>query len=516
MKQIFTNAAKVFCGMMMLCTPNIPAKADVVISKVFYAGTTQKGNTKNYSGGEEYIELYNNDSKEYDIAGMCIGLIESEATTGAYLASDRTDNEVKLKQVFQIPDDGARMLPPYTSVIIAACAKDHSADAENGPDLSKADYSFGNMAGDAENVTKLNLLFSFNANTKVVNLTNGGDAGIILIAKKNVSKLAYNDESKFVFANGKTSGSKYLPFNAYYAMDAVEILKTKDTNGVYAPDLTRKRLKPSFDNSCVMADQKMLRDGYIAYRKTALNNDGQKYLYDTNDSSVDFQISKNTAPGSYDDNEIFDSHETITIPESGYLPFNSDKYFFTDKGVHVAYVNITSGVIKFIDSNGHAAIANNAPYMLVGIPGEHTVFYTSAKRTIASAGVNNWIKEGDENYANGVLTVTTKNRYPMKFVNEKSNPRFVADAIDSNQQTLRIDVEKEGRFYIRVTDTKMTESPIVWGGITPEQIATGVEHVITEHVVKHDNAVYNIMGMKMTNGVKPRGLYIKNGKKFVY
>lgn len=485
----------------------------MIISKVFYAGTTKAGATTNYTGGEEYIELHNNSGNEIDIAGYYIGLIESEAADGAYLAADQTNYEVKLKQVFQFPDNKPIMVAPWSNILIAACAIDHSAVAQNGPDLSKADFTFGNMAGDNPDIPALSLVFSFNSGTKAINLTNGGDAGVILIKKSNGKYIYADDQSKWVYANGKTKGSQYLPFNTAYALDCVEILKTKQTDGVYSVDPARKRLSDTRDKGYVPADKKMMRDGFVAYRKTAVNNNGNKMLYDTDNSCVDFLISGTITPKEYDDEESGVTEVRINIPESGYLPFNADKYFFTPDNVYVSYVSISKGELRFNHYPGRSVIASNSPYILVGSPGEHTIYYTEAQRTLATAGADNWISDTDEKYKDGVLTVTTRNRFPMKFVNEKGNVRFVRDCIGGNNQTLRIDVEKEGRFYINLTTFDENEVSIPWGGITPDEVS-GVRAVIPASADFSDD-IYNLQGMKVDAEVLSPGIYIRNGKKFI-
>lgn len=505
---------------MLLSSTSISAQStpaatnQMVISKVFYAGTTQKGSTKNYTGGEEYIELHNNTGKAVDIAGMYIALVESESSTGAYLAKDRTNNEVKLKQVFQIPEDKAVEVAPWGTVVLAACAIDHSSAAENGADLSKADFEFGGMANDNPDVPNLNLIYSFNANTKAVNLTNGGDASLLIVSKKNGDKYLkdYSEES-LVFPNGKTSGSKYLPFNAYYSMDAVDILKTTLTDGIYAPNPDRKRISEGQDKGFVKADQKMNKDGYIAYRKTALNHNGDLYLFDTGDSREDFAISNTIAVKEYDKTESGVTEVKVTIPESGYLPFKAEKYFFTEKGLYTCYVNISGGAVKFISQPGDSVIASNSAYVLVGAPGEHTVKYTTANRTVATAGIDYWIEDGNEYYSNGefIYTGTTK-YYPMKFVNEKGNARFVRDLVGDNPKSMKIDIEKEGRFYIKLNYFNEEETVIKWGGITPEEVATGISTVTSKPA---SDAVFTLQGVRVSADKLSRGAYIKNGKKFL-
>jgi hypothetical protein len=494
------------------------ASGDIVISKVFYAGTTLKGSNRTYNGGEEYIELHNNGNTEVDLAGLYIGLVESEGNTGAYLAGDITEpaNGVALKQLFQIPTDKVYAIAPRGTVVIATAAIDHSGEAENGPDLSRADFEFGGHANDNPDVPNLVLKFTFNDKIQGANITNGGDAGIMIFSEKNGdSKLGYDNPDNLVYANGKTIGNQYLKVNGYYAMDAVEILKNKNVNGVWTADSTRKRFNDGRDKGYILTSESMIKDGFVAYRRTALNTDGEFYLYDTNNSSVDFTVSNTIAPKAYDEEEYGTTEATVVIPESGYLPFKAPKYFFTGKDLYIAYVNISAGSIKFNSFPGNSVVASNSVYVLVGAPGEHVIHYTEADRTLHTAGSNNWIEDGDDHYLNGVYTATKTNRYPMKFVNEKGNVRFVRDMQDNNPKTMNIDVESEGRFFIEVTSYDESENEIRWAGITPEEvIALGVGAVtITDK--QSDKAVYNLQGVKMNTNNLPKGIYIRGGKKFV-
>lgn len=511
MKRLTSKFAVALLSMSLL---TINAHADMVISKIYYAGTTQAGNNKNYTGGEEFIELHNNSATEYNIAGMYIGLIESESSTGAYLAKDRTNYEIKLKQVYQIPEDKDYIVAPWATVVIAACAIDHSQVAQNGPDLSKADFEFGGMAIDNDKVPNLNLIFSFNDKVKAVNITNGGDAGFVLISKKNGSKLTAADESTFVYANGKTSGNRYLPFNAYWAMDAVEILKTKLTDGKYVIDAERKRLSDIQDAGYVNADQKMNKDGYIAYRKTALNHNGDILLYDTQNSTLDFKISNTIGVKAYDSEADGVTEATVTLPESGYLPFNASQYFYTGNDLYIAYVNVKQGLVTFNSYNGNSVIANNGVYVLVGKPGEHTIYYTEAQRNLATSGANSWISDDNEFYTPGSYVYTgSSKRYPMKFVNEKGHVRFVRDMIANNPKSMKIDIETEGRYFINLTYLNEEENSIAWGGITPDEVATGISTPTTTRPTS--THTYNLQGMQVNGDQLASGIYIRDGKKIM-
>lgn len=505
-------AAALFFLMMLAANAN----AQFVISKVFYAGTKTIADGKNYTNFPEYIELHNNTATDANIGGTYICLVESETSTGAYLAKDReTGYEVKLKQVFQIPDE-EYMVPAYSSVIVAANPIDHTA-AINGQNLSKAEFAFPGKTADVAGVKYLDLKYSYAATVGFFNIVNGGDASILIVKKSNGSKLPLTDESAWVFANGKDKGNKYVPFNAYYAMDAVEILKAKKNTATdkYEVDATRKRFSDSQDAGFIQVPEteSMLRDANVVYRKTALNmGDGKKYLLDTGNSSNDFAVSNTVGTKQYDETESGITETfTVTIPESGFLPFKAEHNFFTEKGVNIGYVSISSGNASFNDKAGNATIATNSAFLLIGQPGEHTVKYTSAPRILASAGADSWIADGDDKYADGVLTITTKNRFPMKFVNEKGNPRFVSDPVDGNNQKLKIDIATEGRFYIN--HTVGTVSELKWEGIMPEDVPSGIHSAIVNVAANAD--VFNLQGVKMNSTTLPAGIYVKGGKKFV-
>ncbi len=489
----------------------------ILISKVYYAGTIEKGGTKVYTGGEKYIVLHNNTNTEYDLAGMGIGLIESESSTGAWTAGSITTPSyaVALKQLYKIPDTNPVIIKPWGDLVIATSAINHTDLAEKGADLSKADFEFGGEDNDNADTPNLELLHTYNEKTTKVNLAAGGDAGVMIFSATNLKAIAPGTSSAYTYAQGKTSGSKYLVISGYKSMDAVEILRNKKQNDTYQADASRKRINNTQDAGYVLTSEAMYKDGFVAYRKTALNHDGNYFLYDTNNSTTDFTVSNTIQPTEYNTVADGTTEVKVTIPESGYLPFNAEKAFFGGKDISVAWVSSSATSTNFNSVVGDSMVCNASPFILVGTPGEHTIYYTEATRNLTSAGANNWISEDEKNYENGVYTVTTRNRYPMKFVNEKGNVRFVADFNDGKNQTLNIDVEKEGRFYIRLAQATTNGQEIKWVGVTPEEVvATGIEEAkaVTK---KTNNAVYNLQGVKVNADKLVKGIYIQNGKKFV-
>lgn len=494
---------------------NTSISGRLVISKVFYAGTTQIGSSKNYNGGEEYVELYNNSADTLQIGGTYIGLVESESSTGAYPAGTITTptGGIALKQLYRIPSTYTDSIMPYHSVLIASSAIDHSSLSQNGPDLSKADLEFANPTTDNPAVPNLELVYSFLSSVTAFNLTNGGDASILLFPSSFEGKL---NLTSLVYAQGKTAGSQYLTVNSFYCTDAVEILKSKidTTTGIYSADSTRKRIDDSYDAGYVITptDATMNKDGNVVYRKTALNYNGSITLYDTNNSETDFTVSKTIAPRAY--NEIPDgtTDTTIVIPESGYLPLYTSSKFFGGNDVFISYVNISSGQLKYLSYPGNSIITGTAAYIIIGAPGNHTLKLTKADRTVKTSGSDYWLFDNDDKYVNGVYTTTTKNRYPVKFVNEKGNVHFATAWVDGNNKTMQINPETDGRFF-----TLLTVAPtgdIAWAGATPADVAAGISNAIITKASEVNNIIYDLTGRKI-NKISKKGIYISNGKKFV-
>lgn len=490
------------------------ATSGIVISKVFYAGTTQAESNKNYTAGEEYIELHNNTANALNVAGCYIGLVESENGTGAYPAGSIGANTVVLKQLYQIPGDTV-VMQPWGTLTIATAAIDHSSAAKNGPDLSKADFEFGGESNDNPAVPNLTQVFTYVSTMTKVNLTNGGDCSLLLFPASFSSHIDLTDS--LTYANGKTKGSQYLKVNSYYAMDGVEILKTKADGDDYVVDATRKRLTTSKDSGYVDPHLNMLRNGYVAYRKTALAYDGNIYLYDTDNSTRDFEISATVKPGEYDTTASGVTDLTVTIPESGYLAVDVAKPFFTDNGIYVTTVNVSrrnlnageAGGVTFNSNRGDSLLFSEGTYILVGTPGDKTLHLSDARRMISSAGSLNWLEDNDEKLSGGVFTESRSGRYPMRFVNETGNVRFIADNDNGNTKTMKFDATTDSRAYI---EALAEVSEIKLGGITPAGVVTGISSITAQPAA---DAVYNLQGVRVDASSLPKGIYIKAGRKFV-
>lgn len=265
----------------------------LVISKVFYAGMKDV-NKKNYLAAQ-YIELYNQGDEAVDIAGMYLGLVESNASpayTLEQIASGFQDSVVVLKQLFRIPAATPHLVEPGQSVVITNSAIDHTANVGTPMNLSDADYEAKDAQGKTLNNPATPAL-ELVAISKM-NIGQGGPTGVVLFR----SNAAVNSWQK-VYNYGKTSGSQWLAAGISQILDGVDILKYKNTGTI---DLATKRLLPAIDAGATYIHSASGYNGETVYRKksTRKGAKGQYILQDTNNSTNDFAVSSTLTPRNYE------------------------------------------------------------------------------------------------------------------------------------------------------------------------------------------------------------------------
>lgn len=525
----------------------LPASAissgELVISKVFYAGSTEKGATKTYAKGQ-FIELFNNSDKDLDLSGLYIALVESEATTGAYtvavnesgayVGNAALNSKVAVKQLFRIPTTANFTLAAHRSMVIANTAIDHSQLAEVGHDLSQADFEFGDPTGavaDNEAVPNLEVVYTYlstgKANDNVVNLLQGGDCSLMILDTKLEGK--FNLESDLVFANEKTSGNKYLPLYTYYAVDCVDLLKVKkQADESLQADLLRKRFSTSLDAGYASVQSVTGKNGEVLYRRTAVNNDGVLTLMDSNNSSQDFASAVGYGVAQYEEQPVLGEAITVVIPETGVLPFYSAQNLTGTRASHlnIMYLNgsSTKDDLTYNTYLAYSTIKQSGACLLIGEPGEHVIYTTPAQATVRTSGICNWATDDDEKFQDGVVTITQKNRQLYRFVNEAGNLHFVRDeAFAPEYKSLTL--SGNDRFYLSVTNavanaiaathgaTGYTDlAKIAFTADVPAITTTNIE--LTPAAKAQDEAVYDLMGRKIS-GQPTRGIYVSGGRTFV-
>jgi hypothetical protein len=503
-----------------------PDGGNIIISKVFYSAS-KGAESGNYPYGQ-YIELFNNSADTVNVAGLYVGLIESESGKNAYTADTiaqddalkaQFNGKVVLKQVFQIPAAEPRLLASGESLILCNSAIDHTALAQVGHDLSKADYEVKTINTKYQHndaVPALDLVFTFNASTDFMNLSYSGPCSIVLL--KNNAKAI--DLTNPVFALGKDKGNQYVLGNLYYCVDAVDILNNVKNKGV---DPTTKRLNSTYDAGFAATVTAGTYTGETVYRKTAFAS-GRTFLFDTNNSSTDFASSATIQPRAYDTEVAGLSEATIVIPETGYLVFRPEKTFFGPRNLTFTYLtgNQKNSDLTYNNFPGDSLLLAETNYIAIGVPGTYTVRLSEAQPM--QKVPSNMLTWSDDDTKE--LTGGQKNRSIYKFQNQPSGVGFqrVPQAADGGYNVA--DFTDGNRLYLTLTPAMVTafwqacgaESEVAfdyipWHGPTPDQYA-GIQHLSTSGQHSALPAYYDLTGRRIT-GKPSRGLYIDKatGKK---
>ena len=490
--------------------------ADLVISKVFYAGSTRlNGATpKNYMN-HLYIQLYNNSDKELELQGIYVALANSDAAANAWTAADMTEeNNMKgmavVKQIFRISPDASYVLQPGKSVVIAQCAIDHSEIAEGGVNLSDADFeckSQNNAYKDYHNeaVPELQLVKTFGT-ADFINFMNPGPFGIVLLAAD--TKI---DECATTFGKGKTTGNVYTIVPMSKSIDCVDIVKQK------TPSADDKRFIDSYDKGFICTADPGTFNAQAVVRKTAfVCSDGRVVLFDTNDSSVDFESTDDLSTRTYS-TEVKGLSETmqITIPESGYLAINPEKPFCASKELTFVYLNATNNAattdMTYYEFPGDATLLIKGAWIAVGQPGDYMLKLSESQGVMRtrSSGMA-WSDEDTK-------SVSQANRMFYKFQNEKGNVGFKrVDAVDGkyNQATF----SDGDRLYYLLTEavadkiaaangaTDHTDLGFIqWHGAAPQAVAFEVEagSVAAFNAVENGKSVKLLLNNARVNAFNP-------------
>ena len=495
----------------------------MVVSKVYYNGMKNDAGKAYLSAS--YIELYNNSADTLDIAGMYIGMAESMSaadnawTVDAMVAEGKKDS-VALKQIYQIPTDAVYRVDPGQSIVITNAAFNHTSVAATAPNLENADFevkSQNNLYKDChnENVPALVTVHTCTATMDFINFVTTGPGAIVLLAH-NLDIAKCSDG----FQRGKTSGNalKFVP--NYKILDAVDVVaNTKNA----APSAEQKRISTSYDAGFISQATAGGNNAEAIVRKTAfIGNDGRITLFDTDNSSVDFEVTTDLAIRSYSQQVSGLSESAITIPESGYLAINMEKPFCAGPDLTFVHVNAsnkdTTKDLTYYEFPGDSLLLIKGPWIAVGKPGSHAIKLSESQGLMKSrSSMVNWADEDTK-----TVKQTDRMIYKFKAENGKVGFERVADTDGKYNQATFTDAD---RLHIIVTEAIADKiaaangatshsdlSFITWHGITPEQMATGVDCI----QVKADalqKAIFNLQGQKLTRLQK--GLNIVNGKKIL-
>lgn len=275
----------------LLLTTTLSVKRDIVISKIYAAGS-KDNNNKRYVAGQ-YIELYNQSNDSVDVAGLYIGLLETDvpqAYTLENLKTNYADSVVLVKQVFRIPTDKSYKVAPGGTVLLVNSAIDHSLNSPLEHSLLNADFEAKDVKGKMLNnpeVPALQNVFNIYSGISYMNILTTGQGVVIFRSSADISQL------KLTYKFGKTSGTQYGLLPKRYIIDGVDFLRHKATG----TDVGEKRLYNDIDAGYISINATAGLSGEVIYRKTASTSvGGHSILMDTNNSTNDFQVSTSVTP----------------------------------------------------------------------------------------------------------------------------------------------------------------------------------------------------------------------------
>ncbi|MBQ7514470.1 MAG: DUF4876 domain-containing protein [Prevotella sp.] len=497
------------------------SSGNVVISKVFYAGSTRlNGATpKNYMK-HLYIELYNNSTDTLDLKGLYIGFANTDSGAAGWTATAMAEahkDSVVLKQIFQISPDAEYRFKPGQSVVIAQCAIDHSEIAEGNVDLSNADFeckSTNNAYNDHNDaVPELKVIKTYGT-SDFLNFMNPGPNGIVLLAADTNL-----DKCPETFGKGKTSGNIYTIVPLFKTIDCVDIVKQK------TPSADDKRIADGYDAGFTCTEAEGTFSGQAVVRKTAyVCSDGRIVLFDTNNSSVDFESTGDLSLRTYSTTPSgLDETLNITIPESGFLTINPEKPFCASKELVFVHVNASNNAattdLGYYEFPGDSLLLIKGPWIAVGKPGEYTIRLSESQGVMKTrSSMVNWADEDEKS-----VSQTNRMFYKFTATNDKVGFQRVPAVDGKYNKATFTDAD---RLYIIVTTAiadKIAAANgatnnedldfITWHGITPDEVvATGIQ-TVKSRVEPTGLKIYNLQGVRLNSLQK--GINIVNGKLIV-
>ena len=501
---------------------------DLVISKVFY------NNMMNDAGKAyilaNYLELYNNSDKELDITGIYIGFSDNTSSTAAdyanaWTAANMAEEHagmIALVQLFRIPTDKTYTLQPGQSVVVCNSAIDHTTVASKAPNLSGADFEvkstlslYGSNHNDA--VPELPQVFSYNSNSTYIQWMSPGPSGVVLLAAD--TKV---DNCETGYYKGKTEGTKLFMFvPAYKTLDVVDIV---EHSAKTEPAASQKRMPADYDAGWVAHVTPGGNTGEAVMRKTAfITADGRTVLFDTNNSSADFEVTTDLSIRTYDETPVgLDETLSVTIPESGYVAINPEKPFCGPKELTFSYVNVTNNNnttdMTYYEYAGDDRLLIAGAWIVIGQPGTYQLRLSESQGVMRSRSSGMaWSDEDSK-----TLTGSQATRMIYKFQNQKGAVGFKrVAAVNGNYNSATF--SDGDRLYYAITTaiadkiapangaTDNTDLDFIeWHGAQPgnETVVAGITIASTTVCT----TVYNLQGQRLNS--MQRGLNIINGKKY--
>ena len=272
----------------------VPAlKSNLIIREFYYSGSrTEMG--KPYFA-DQYLELYNNSDKPFDIGGIIIS--EQESAGYGYNMWSYIKDSVAVDMLWQIPENTERnVLQPGKSIVIARDAIDHKTDPNgniNSPvDLSKADFEFYMSSDDNSDIDSpaenLKEIYTMDRGNDITFYTRFG-GGLMILKPETDDMEGYMVNHRIKKYNATGSRFKYvITIPNSWVLDAIDVLENNNSAAF-------KRFPETLDAGFTYNDKS--GTGTCISRKLISDVDGRRVYMDTNNSTYDFLNHQIPNPG---------------------------------------------------------------------------------------------------------------------------------------------------------------------------------------------------------------------------
>jgi hypothetical protein len=251
----------------------------LVLKEVYYCGS------RTPTGGsyfrDQFYEIYNNSETVQNVKGLCIAILNPLTATANLPVWPGTDaaNYVYGSTIWQVPKNTDFFLNPGESIIIAQMADDHKKSNlnPNSPvNLLSAEFeTFINTTSLIQDNPAINMFMAFWPSPTPQWLTTVfGGAFVIYFPSQTI------DPNNFVSPTGSTSKNYKIPIEE--VVDALELVGN-------ANQVQLKRMPAVLDAGAATVGGTYLSVS-VARKVKETKGDGRVILYDTNNSTNDFEV----------------------------------------------------------------------------------------------------------------------------------------------------------------------------------------------------------------------------------
>lgn len=281
-------------------TPTYTEKtnAGLVIEELFLSPTVNPETGKNYTYGEQYIKITNN--SDVTLYADRLLIMQSEDRTNGkreYKEKDILSKFFLVDYIAMIPGNGTdHPIEPGASIIIANDAIDHSKVFPGAVNLSKADFEMFDKSTnprfqDVDNKDVPNLLTLFSYSLTVTSFHQRGCKAVALgRIPADITPEAYIKDYKYdqPYIFKFRDIVKEMPVNCYkvpysWLIDVVNLAIYDAVEWLFVPSVYDAGYTGWYDTFNGKEGK-----GTAVIRKVAREDNGRKYLQDTNNSTNDF------------------------------------------------------------------------------------------------------------------------------------------------------------------------------------------------------------------------------------